>query len=118
LLIASDELLLDELFEHVQDYLIEKQNSWVHENFVLVLHSVFEFAKCKKLQDYCLESIYKDAQQFITSNNFPLLDKDILYGLLKRNDLQTEEIIIWDCLIKWGIEQTPNMGSRNNDRTK
>ena len=36
LLVASDELLLEELFQHVQDYLIEKQTKWVHENFVLV----------------------------------------------------------------------------------
>ncbi|CAG8458512.1 7657_t:CDS:2 [Funneliformis mosseae] len=34
LLIASDELLLEELFKHIQDYLIEKQTSWVQENFV------------------------------------------------------------------------------------
>ncbi|CAB5364304.1 unnamed protein product [Rhizophagus irregularis] len=51
LLVASDELLLGELFEHVQDYLIE-------------------------------------------------------------------EIDVWDSLIKWGIEQTPGLGSMNSNRIK
>src|SRR3954447_5675340 len=93
LLIASDELLLEELFTHVQDYLINEQTTWVQQNFVLILHTVFKLASCKKLQDYCLEIICADAQPFITSQNFPLLDKDILYGLLKRDDLCVEEIV-------------------------
>ncbi|POG68456.1 hypothetical protein GLOIN_2v1778249 [Rhizophagus irregularis DAOM 181602=DAOM 197198] len=88
LLVASDELLLKELFKHVQDYLIEKQKNWIQKNFVLVLHSVFG------------------------------LESYILYGLLERNDLQIEEIVVWDSLIKWGIEQTPGLGIRNSDRNK
>src|SRR2546421_3135613 len=118
LLVASDELLLEELFNHVQDHLIEKQTTWVEQNFVHVLHTVFKISSCKKLQDHCLESICADPQPFITSKTFPSLDKDILYGLLKRDDLQIEEIVAWDNLIKWGIEQTPGLGSRNQDRVK
>ncbi|EXX57669.1 uncharacterized protein OCT59_006042 [Rhizophagus irregularis] len=115
LLVSSDELLIDELFNHVQDYLIEKQTSWVQKNFVLVLHTVFKLTSCKKLQDYCLESICEDPESFISLKMFSSLDKDILFGLLKRDDFQIKEIDIWDCLIKWGIEQTPGLGS---DRTK
>ncbi|RGB24219.1 hypothetical protein C1646_726623 [Rhizophagus diaphanus] len=115
LLVSSDELLIDELFNHVQDYLIEKQTIWVQKNFVLVLHTVFQLTSCKKLQDYCLESICEDPESFISSKMFPSLDKDILFCLLKRDDFQIKEIDIWDCLIKWGIEQTPGLGS---DRTK
>ncbi len=118
LLIATDELLLEELFKYVQDYLIEKQTSWVRQNFVLVLHVIFKFPSCKELQDYCLESICAEPKPFITSKYFPSLDKDILFGLIKRDDLQVEEIDIWDCLINWGIEQTPGLGSGNSDRAK
>ncbi len=115
LLIASDELLLEELFKYVQDHLIEKHTSWIQQNFVMVLHAVFKLANCKKLQDYCLESICADPQPFIASENFSSLDKDILFDLLKRDDLQVEEIDAWDCLIKWGIEQTPGLnGNRAN----
>jgi hypothetical protein len=118
LLVSSDELLIEELFNHVQDYLIEKQISWVQKNFVLVLHTVFQLASCKKLQDYCFESICEDPEPFVSSKTFPSLDKNILFGLLKRDDLQIDEIDAWDCLIKWGIEQTPGLESQNNDRTK
>jgi hypothetical protein len=106
------------LFTHIQEYLIEEQAPWVQKNFVLVLHTVFKLTGCDKLQDYCLESICADPQPFITSKKFPSLDKDILYGLLKRDDFPVEEGIIWNCLIKWGIKQTPGLGSANSDRTK
>src|SRR5438105_2985343 len=66
LLVAFDELLIEELFKHVQDYLIGKQSTWVQQNFVPVLQSAFKLAGCKQLQDYCLESICKDPQPFVT----------------------------------------------------
>ncbi|CAI2181860.1 16198_t:CDS:2 [Funneliformis geosporum] len=51
LLIASDELLLEELFKHVQDYLIEKHTSWIQQNFALVLQSVFKLANSSTMID-------------------------------------------------------------------
>ncbi|CAG8448182.1 4512_t:CDS:2 [Funneliformis mosseae] len=118
LLVASYELLLEELFKHVQNYLIEKKNLWLNQNLVLVLHTVFKLASCKKLQDYCLDSICADPLPFFTSNEFPSLEKDILHSLLKRDDLQIEESVAWDHLIKWGVNQTPCLGSSNSDRAK
>jgi len=32
--------------------------------------------------------------------------------------LQIDEVVVWDSLIKWGIKQTPGLGSENSDRTK
>jgi len=114
LLIASDELLLEELFKHIQDYLIKTNIDWVKQNFILIFHTISKLTNCKKLQDYCLEN----PQLFFTSKDFPSLDKDTLFELLKRDDLQVEEIKIWDCLIKWGVEQTPGLESGNSDRAK
>jgi hypothetical protein len=114
LLIASDELLLEELFEHVQDYLIEKQSSWICQNLFFVLHAIYKLVGCKKLRQYCFDSISENPLPFITSETFLSIDKDILYNLLSRDDLQSKEIVIWDYLIKWGIEQTPGL---ENDRT-
>ncbi|PKY60508.1 BTB-domain-containing protein [Rhizophagus irregularis] len=117
LLIASDELLLDELFELVQDYLI-KRSIWVEQNFVLVLHTIYKLSRCKKLQDHCIESICADPQLFFTSKDFLSLDKGILYYLLKRDDLAIEEIILWDYLIDWGIMRNPSLRHRKNRKTK
>ncbi|PKC59137.1 hypothetical protein RhiirA1_469897 [Rhizophagus irregularis] len=113
LLIASDELLIDELFNYAQECLIEKKIEWILKNIYLVLHIAFKLVNCKKLQDYCLEIICKETHSFIISNEFLSLDKDILYKILERDELQIKEIIVWDYLIKWGIEQTPGLGNEN-----
>src|SRR5437763_1189597 len=115
LIIASYELILDELFNFAQDHLMIKQSSCIYQNFILVVHTVFRLSSCKKLQDYCLESICADPQLLITSQTFPSLDKDILYDIFKRDEFQIEEIVAWDCLIKWGIEQTPGLKDKNDE---
>ncbi|PKY41538.1 BTB-domain-containing protein [Rhizophagus irregularis] len=118
LLIATDELLLEKLFRHVQNHLIKNQTAWIKQNYVHILHTISKLSSCKKLQDHCIESICLDPQPLITSKEFLSLDKDILYELFKRDDLQVEETVAWDYLMKWSIEQTPGLGSKNNDRTK
>ncbi|RGB42337.1 hypothetical protein C1646_662322 [Rhizophagus diaphanus] len=111
LLAASDELLLEELVEYLQDYLIEQKKSWVQQNSVLILN---KFASCKKLHNFCFETICENSQPFITSKTFFSLNKDILYSLLERDDFQIEDDVAWDCLIKWGIEQTPGLRNENS----
>ncbi|CAG8718794.1 3178_t:CDS:1, partial [Funneliformis mosseae] len=87
LLIASDELLMEELFKHVQDYLFEKHICWIQQNFIFVLHTVFKLSSCKNLQEYCLGSICADPEPFITSKNFLLLDKNKDYKFNKKSDI-------------------------------
>jgi hypothetical protein len=88
---------LKSYFEYVQDYLIEKLNSWIYENVDFTLHSVF--------------NLCKDPLPFMSSEIFPLIKKEILFCLLQRDDLSIEEIIVWDYLIKWGIEHNPGLES-------
>jgi hypothetical protein len=118
LLIASDELLLEELVECLRDYLIEYQSNWIRNNYVLILNTACKLASCKTLRDFCFEHICFVPQILITSDNFLSLDKDIFYDLLEREDLLINEIVAWDHLIKWGIEQTPGLGNENCDRNK
>ncbi|GBB92163.1 hypothetical protein RclHR1_19750001 [Rhizophagus clarus] len=117
LLIASDELNLEELFEPIQNYLIKRHKTWIQKNFDFVHRTVFYHVSYKVLQDFCLDSICAIPQPFFISTDFLSLDKDILYYLLGR-DLQIDEIKVWDFLIKWGIEQTPCLGNMNSDRTE
>ncbi|RHZ84153.1 hypothetical protein Glove_85g94 [Diversispora epigaea] len=116
LLVASDELILEELLKYVQNYLIEKKAAWLNKNLVKILPIVSKLASCKQLQDYCYVSICTDPDPFFTSEDFPVLDKDIFLELIKRNDLGIKEIDLWDHLIKWGVSQTPTI--KQNDVNK
>ena len=65
-LVTFDELLLEELVQYLQEYLIEKQQNWVDKNFVLVLNTIHKFESCKILQNHCLETICSDSKLLIT----------------------------------------------------
>ncbi|CAG8496064.1 9229_t:CDS:2 [Acaulospora morrowiae] len=106
LLVASDELLLRELLDHIQDYLIKQASSWLKSNLITTLHTVFQLSCCKKLVDYCLDSICNNPKPFFSSENFSSLKKSIFLELIKRDELKIEEVDIWEHLIKWGIFQT------------
>ncbi|RIA91031.1 hypothetical protein C1645_822606 [Glomus cerebriforme] len=111
LLIASDELILDELIEYAQEYLIQNQPTWLQQNIVQVLHTIFRHDTCSKLQDYCLEIISNDPKFLFESEDYLSLDTQILVSLLERDDLEMDEIIIWDHLMRWGIAKTPSLPS-------
>ncbi|RGB26125.1 hypothetical protein C1646_770816 [Rhizophagus diaphanus] len=113
LLVASDELLIDELVTFIQNYLIENQIEWLINNYVKVLHTIFKLESCKHLLDYCLESICNDQESFFNSPEFPTLEKNILLELIKRDDLQIDEIELWNNIIKWGIAQTSELNNKN-----
>jgi len=107
LLIASDELLLEELFDHVQEHLIEKKSNWIRNNIFLVMKTIFSY-NYQKLYEHCVTTVCENPPLVFHSNDFLSLDKDILLDLLERDYLQIEEIVAWDYLIKWGNQ----MGSR------
>ncbi|GBC02520.1 hypothetical protein RclHR1_04660013 [Rhizophagus clarus] len=118
LLIASDELLLEELFIYLREYLTKQRQNWVNENLVTVLNTIYKLENCKFLQNYCFETIFFNPELLINSDGFISLEKNIWYDLFERGDiLYIKEITIWDCLIKWGIGQTPDL-SENCDRNK
>ena len=118
LLIVSDELLLEELFQYIQNYFVEKEIGWIQQNFALVMKTIFNLSNYEKLQRHCIASSCKVPLPIFSSNDFLSLDKDILFNLLKRDDLQIEEIVIWDSLIKWGINQITELKNMNSNRDK
>ncbi|PKY48277.1 BTB-domain-containing protein [Rhizophagus irregularis] len=102
ILVASDELILEELIEHIQEYLINEQSSWLQENVLYVLRKLLGQETCKVLRNHCLEIICRDPQIIFDPRIFDLLDKNILLMLITRDDLAIDEIKIWQRLIQWG----------------
>ncbi|KAG9288955.1 hypothetical protein G9A89_019577 [Geosiphon pyriformis] len=105
LLIAVDELELDNLSAHIQQYLIKEKHEWLNQNFVQALDIVFRHEACHSLRDYCLEAICANPKLIFESKSFHSIDRSILLMLLKRDDLDIEEIKIWEYLIDWGTAQ-------------
>ncbi|CAI2162705.1 12208_t:CDS:2 [Funneliformis geosporum] len=113
LLIGATLLQLEELSYHLQDYLITKHSTWVKQNYDQILTKTFKKRDgYVKLWDYCMQGICEDPKSLFSSEEFIKLDKDILFAILDQETLQCEELIIWEALIKWGIEQSPTISQK------
>ncbi|RHZ73228.1 hypothetical protein Glove_232g151 [Diversispora epigaea] len=107
LMINANELELKELSRKLESYLIKSKASWLRTHFSLVYRSIFDSNEFKGLKKFYNDIIVKYPNLIFESEDFTSLQETALISILKRDDLQIEEIKIWDYLIKWGIAQNP-----------
>jgi hypothetical protein len=100
LLIAVDEFNIQTLVTCVQKHLINDKE-FLQENFMEILQMVYHNELFTDLLNYCLEEI----DMIFNSDKIINLEEPLLEFLLKRDDLNLDEIEIWDGLIKWGFAQ-------------
>ncbi|CAG8441737.1 10088_t:CDS:2 [Funneliformis caledonium] len=109
LLIATDELLLTELSDHVQEYLLHYEVGWLEDNLITLWRKINQYESCRKLQEYCLSLICKDPNFLFKSPDFLSLDSSLLVPFLKLDNLQIGEVQIWNYLIEWGLARNENL---------
>ncbi|CAB4394926.1 unnamed protein product [Rhizophagus irregularis] len=98
-LIAADELGLNKLIEHIQIYLID--NEYLRKDPVSTLQVTYQHEPFEDLKNYCLDIISEEPRILFSSEKFPSLEKPIITMILQRDDLNMEEIDIWDSFIRW-----------------
>ncbi|RHZ77532.1 hypothetical protein Glove_177g143 [Diversispora epigaea] len=118
LMLAADEFELEELTNKLETLLIETKGSWLRTHFSLVYHSIFSQNNFQKLEEFCNDIVVKYPKLIFDADEFTSLEESALVSLLKRNDLQMEEVKIWDYVIKWGIAQTSTLPTNLDDWTK
>ncbi|RHZ77141.1 hypothetical protein Glove_185g30 [Diversispora epigaea] len=117
LLIASNELELDELVEHLQTYLINNCASWLRLKFAQIHRTSYQVKNLEIIQDFCNNIIAKHPDTIFESENFYSLPEDALISILKRDDLQLEEGKIWEHIIQWGKAKSPVLPTNLNEWT-
>src|SRR2546429_5758454 len=109
LLEACDELNINELIEDLQNYLIVEKKGWINQNLVYVHKISLHHQLFNLLHNYCNKLIDEDPELFLKSNDFTTIEKSIFMSILERDNLELEEIDIWDHVIKWGIGQNEEL---------
>ena len=109
LLEACDELNIDELIEDLQNYLIVEKKEWIEQNLVYTHKISSHHQLFNLLHNYCSELFDGNPTLFLKSNDFTMIEKSMLISILERDDLELEEIDIWDCVVKWGIGQNEEL---------
>ncbi|RHZ60537.1 hypothetical protein Glove_352g46 [Diversispora epigaea] len=114
------EILLIEtkLAKELETFLIETESSWLMTNFSLVYHSIFSRINFEDLQLFCNDIATKYPTLIFDAEDFPSFQESVLISFLERDDLQMEEIKIWEYIIEWGIAQNPTLPENLNEWVK
>ncbi|RHZ70480.1 hypothetical protein Glove_271g57 [Diversispora epigaea] len=118
LMMAANEFEIEELTKKLENHLIETKSSWLKSHFSLVYRSIFNGNNFKNLEKFCNDIIVKYPNLIFDTEDFTSLQESALVSLLKRDDLQLEEVIIWEYIIKWGIAQNSTSPLNLNEWTK
>ncbi|RHZ76511.1 hypothetical protein Glove_196g137 [Diversispora epigaea] len=118
LMVTANEFEIEELTKKLENHLIETESSWIKSHFSLVYRSIFIGNEFKDLEKFCNDIVAKYPSLIFDADDFTSLQESALVSLLKRDDLQLEEVIIWEYVIKWGIAQNSNLSVDFNKWTK
>ncbi|RHZ86339.1 hypothetical protein Glove_52g147 [Diversispora epigaea] len=114
------EVILNYVYElsiKLESYLIESKASWLRAHFFLIYHSIFDSNDFESLKNFYNDIIAKYPNLIFESGDFTSLQETALISILKRDDLNIEEIKIWDYVIKWGIAQNPTLPTNSEEWT-
>ena len=111
ILVAANELSLQELFPYLESFLIENKANWMEQNFDLIYQTSFENNSFLQHQKYCTDLISKEPSKIFNSPNFSLIPEKLLVSLIQNENAQIGELQIWEHVIKWGLAQNPELPS-------
>ncbi|EXX76959.1 uncharacterized protein OCT59_020972 [Rhizophagus irregularis] len=110
ILVAANELNLQELVKYLQNSLIENNASWIEQNFNFIHQTSFK-NNFLELQKYCTDLISKEPDKIFKSLNFSSISEKVLITLIQSDNLQMSEIQLWKNVLKWGHAQNPEISS-------
>ncbi|EXX62524.1 uncharacterized protein OCT59_025431 [Rhizophagus irregularis] len=114
ILIAAEELFLQELVDYLQKYFIENKSEWMEQHFELIHRTSFQSNSLLELQQFCTNFMANSPEKIFKSFDFTSLPEKSLVQLIKRDDLQMKEIEVWEYVLKWGLAQNPTLHPNPN----
>ncbi|GBC19516.2 carbohydrate-binding module family 13 protein [Rhizophagus irregularis DAOM 181602=DAOM 197198] len=105
LLVAANELSLQELVTYIQSFLIENKVNWMKQNFVLIYQTSYENDFFLDLQKFCNDLISNEPDKIFNLPNFASIPEKLLVSIIQDDNLQMSEIQVWEQILKWGISQ-------------
>ena len=91
---AAQELSLQELFSHLQSFLIENKANWVEQNFILVYQASFEHDSFLELQKLCIDIITDKPEKIFESADFISIPEKSLISLIQNDHMSTKHFYV------------------------
>jgi hypothetical protein len=111
---ASDELSIDVLNEHILEFVTQNSSKLINEDPVQILQVILQLDIFSNLRNKFLQIICDNPEKLVNFENFYALDKYTLIQLLKRDDLNMEEVNIWRYLLDWACSNTRDKQDKLN----
>jgi hypothetical protein len=86
-LLAVDDLNIRTLFPQIEDYLIKNKSTYLYQDTIEILETIYQRESCTKLWNFCLEKIYKEPKILFDSNTFISLKASLSKLFLEKDDL-------------------------------
>ncbi|GBB93220.1 hypothetical protein RclHR1_21300003 [Rhizophagus clarus] len=118
ILVAANELNLQELITYLQSFLIKNKKIWMEQNFNLIYQTSFENNSFLNLQNFCKEIMIKEPEKVFNSINFNSISEKCLVSLIQHENSQMNVIQVWEKVLKWGIAQNPELPSDPSNYSK
>src|SRR5205814_1233066 len=99
LLMAVDELNIQQLISYVQEFFDQASNRIFTPKSTDILEAVYQHKLFTDLWNFCLERICKKPKILFDSDNFINLKAPLLEILKKRDGLNMDEIEVWENLL-------------------
>ncbi|KAG9284000.1 hypothetical protein G9A89_005329 [Geosiphon pyriformis] len=103
LLVTADELILENIIDHLEDYLIEHRAKGLKKNFATLQKTSFMHDSFKKLQKFCTEIAAENPAIVFNSQDFTSLSENALVSILTQDEINMEESEIWEKIVEWGV---------------
>ena len=108
---AASELSIQELINYLQSFMIENQTKWMEENFSLIYQTIFKHDSFLELQKFCTDLIIDEPEKIFKSLDFISIPEKALVSLIQNDNLQANEVQVWENVLKWGLAQNPELPS-------
>src|SRR5688572_29904103 len=118
ILVAANELSLQELITHLQSFLIKNKANWMEKNFNLTYQISYESDSFLELQKYCIDLMSKEPNKIFKSLDFSTIPEKLLVSLIQNDNLQMSEVKVWEHVLKWGLSQNPEISSDPSNYSK
>src|SRR5205085_11846106 len=101
ILVAADELSLQELIIYLQSFLTKNKSNWMEQNFNFIYQTSFGSDSFLELQKYCTDLISKEPNKIFKSPDFSTVPEKLLVSFIQNENLQISNVEIWEHVLKW-----------------
>ncbi|CAI2179700.1 9881_t:CDS:2 [Funneliformis geosporum] len=109
LLRAAEHFRLESFIEDLQRHIIHNKTLWLQHNFIRVVNGVFTMDGDERIRHHLVHKLNDNPWYLLKSDELGALRSSCLISLMEDECFIVNQGIVWDILIRWGIQQSSTL---------